>query len=774
MKPLLKTTFFLSLFCFSFNGYAQLELQKPSIIPQPVSLRLGNDHFLINNETVLELAGDQKELKPAADFFISYIKGISDYTLAIKKAKRNVITLKKINNPLLGEEGYTLLVNKDGIQIAANGRAGIVYGMQSIFQTLPQIQTNAKLQIPGMEITDYPRFKWRGMHLDVARHFFSPDMVKEYIDLMAAYKINTFHWHLVDDQGWRIEIKKYPALTDVGAWRVDQNKRVWSSRPLAKPGEPATYGGYYTQKQIKEIIEYAAIRNVTIVPEIEMPGHVASAIAAYPQLSCSQHPQLPLTGGDYGPVAANYCAGNEEVYTFLEDVLTEVLALFPSKYIHIGGDEVNKTAWKNCPKCQARMKTSGLKDEHELQSYFITRMEKFLIGKQRRMIGWDEILEGGLAPEATVMSWRGEAGGIEAAKMKHQVIMTPSNPVYFDQYQAGPEGEPMAIGGFNSLKEVYHYEPVPEEMTAEDAKYLLGAQANVWTEYIVTKSHLEYMVLPRMLALGEVLWSPAARKNWVDFSDRLKYHFNGFDQKGYHYSPGNYTVAIKPLINQGRLSAELLVEATKGDIFYTLNGDQPSTASLKYNGPINIDSTATLKAMYALDGVLMGLVPAKQSFVFDLATAKKVNYVHPQAKLYSADGPNSLTDGIRGTTSLQQYWHGFNGKDLIATIDLGQQSTIGTATLGCLQNYDEWVILPQWVKFEASTDGVNFKELKTVNHTIPVDEKYTLLHDFKAVFKPVNARYVRVTAKVLDALPKGHSGAGLPAWIFADEIILTK
>ncbi|WP_250636625.1 beta-N-acetylhexosaminidase [Pedobacter sp. PACM 27299] len=297
MKPLLKTTFFLSLFCFSFNGYAQLELQKPSIIPQPVSLRLGNDHFLINNETALELAGDQKELKPAADFFISYIKGISDYTLAIKKAKTNVITLKKINNPLLGEEGYTLLVNKEGIQIAANGRAGIVYGMQSIFQTLPQIQTNAKLQIPGMEITDYPRFKWRGMHLDVARHFFSADMVKEYIDLMAAYKINTFHWHLVDDQGWRIEIKKYPALTDVGAWRVDQNKRVWSSRPLAKPGETATYGGYYTQKQIKEIIEYAAIRNVTIVPEIEMPGHVASAIAAYPQLSCNQHPQLPLTGG---------------------------------------------------------------------------------------------------------------------------------------------------------------------------------------------------------------------------------------------------------------------------------------------------------------------------------------------------------------------------------------------------------------------------------------------------------------------------------------------
>jgi hexosaminidase len=475
MKLLSRTSLILIFLCAGMTGFTQEK--KVSIIPQPVSLRLLEGDFVINKETSIRLDGDKKVLKPAAAFLQSYVRGISDYDLQLKKSNLNTITLKIINNPVIGAEGYNLTVNKEGIQIAANGRAGIIYGMQSLFQTLPQVQTNKELRVPAMEITDYPRFKWRGMHLDVGRHFFSAEMVKEYIDLIAAYKINTFHWHLVDDQGWRIEIKKYPALTDVGAWRVDQTAFPWDTRPQAMPGQEATYGGYYTQKQIKEIIAYAAVRNVNIVPEIEMPGHVASAIAAYPNLSCSQHPQLPLTGGNFTGASSNYCAGNEEVFTFLEEVLTEVVDLFPSKYIHIGGDEVDKTSWKNCARCQARMKTLGLKNENELQSYFIARMEKFLIGKKRKMIGWDEILEGGLAPEATVMSWRGEAGGIEAAKMNHDVVMTPGSPLYFDHYQAGPEGEPLAFGGFNTVKKVYNYEPIPKELDEEHAKYVLGAQA---------------------------------------------------------------------------------------------------------------------------------------------------------------------------------------------------------------------------------------------------------------------------------------------------------
>lgn len=771
MKPLLRTSLILILLCGGMTGFTQ---QKVSIIPQPISLRLMEGNFVINSETGIRLDGDKKVLKPASAFLQSYIRGISDYDLQLKKNGLNTINLKIINNPVLGNEGYTLTVSNEGIQIAANVRAGIIYGMQSLFQMLPQVQTNKELRVPAMEVTDYPRFKWRGMHLDVGRHFFSAEMVKEYIDLIAAYKINTFHWHLVDDQGWRIEIKKYPALTAVGAWRVDQTDRPWDIRPQAMPGQEATYGGYYTQKQIKEIIAYAATRNVTIVPEIEMPGHVASAIAAYPMLSCSQKPQLPMTGGNYSGMAANYCAGNEEVFTFLEEVLTEVVDLFPSKYIHIGGDEVDKTSWKTCPRCQARMKTLGLKNENELQSYFITRMEKFLISKKKRMIGWDEILEGGLAPEATVMSWRGEAGGIEAAKMKHEVVMTPDNPLYFDHYQAGPEGEPLAFGGFNTLKKVYNYEPIPKELNEEQAKYVLGAQANIWTEQITTKEHLEYMLLPRMLALAEVVWSPAQAKNWNGFSERLKYHFKGFEQKGYRFSPGNYTVAINPVVNNGKLTAELSSDAINGAIFYTLNGEQPTIGSSKYTGPIKIDATGVLKAVYAVNGTVMGLVPAKQAFVFHQATAKHVAYTNPVSPNYLANGPNSLTDGIRGTNAVNKYWHGFNGQDLIATIDLGAQTSIGSISLGCLQNYKDWIMMPRWVKFELSDDGITFRDPVTISSPVSAEEKTTLIYDFKGVFTQKKARFIRVAAKVLEALPKGHSGEGKPAWLFADEIMVTK
>lgn len=771
MKPLFRTCLILILLSTGITGFAQ---QKVSIIPQPVSLRLLEGGFVINKETTILLDGDKKELKPASAFLQSYVRGISDYHLELKNKRTNAIALKIINKPVIGSEGYTLTVNNEGVLISANGRAGIIYGMQSLFQTLPQVQTNRELRVPAMEITDYPRFKWRGMHLDVGRHFFSADMVKEYIDLIAAYKINTFHWHLVDDQGWRIEIKKYPALTAVGAWRVDQTDRPWDIRPQAMPGQEATYGGYYTQEQIKEVIAYAAVRNVTIVPEIEMPGHVASAIAAYPKLSCSQKPQLPMTGGNYSGMASNYCAGNEEVFTFLEDVLNEVVVLFPGKYIHIGGDEVDKTSWKSCPRCQARMKTLGLKNENELQSYFITRMEKFLISKKKQMIGWDEILEGGLAPEATVMSWRGEAGGIEAAKMKHEVIMTPDNPLYFDHYQAGPEGEPLAFGGFNTLKKVYNYEPIPKELNAEQAKYVLGAQANIWTEQITTREHLEYMLLPRMLALAEVVWLPAQMKDWKSFSERLKYHFKGFEQRGYRFSPGNYTVAIKPGISNGKLTAELLSDAINGEIFYTLNGEAPTIGSLKYTGPVAIDSTAVLKAVYAVNGSVMGLVPAKQSFVFHQATAKNVVYTHPVSPNYLADGQNALTDGIRGTAAVNKYWHGFSGQDLIATVDLGTQTAIGSISLGCLQNYKDWIMMPRWVKFELSDDGINFRTMKILNSPVSPEDKMTLVYDFKTVFAQQKARFVRVTAKVLDALPKGHSGEGKPAWLFADELIVTK
>ncbi len=377
--------------------------QQVSIIPQPVELNVKEGYFAIDKNTSVQYNASQAALKPAVDFLLSAVKEVSGVSLQVNKAAAKKVEFILVNDKQLNNEAYTLNVSSSLIQIKANSYAGIFYGIQSILQTLPQVRTNAALQVPCMQVKDEPRFKWRGMHLDVSRHFFSADVVKQYIDLMAMYKLNTFHWHLVDDQGWRIEIKKYPKLTSTGAWRVDQNDKVWGSRPQAQTGEAPTYGGYYTQEQVKEIVAYAKTRSITIVPEIEMPGHVASAIAAYPQLSCTQQAQLPLTGGNYNNVSSNYCAGNEEVFSFLQDVLTEVMTLFPSTYIHIGGDEVDKGPWKKCERCQARMRKEGLKNEEELQSYFIKRMEKFIVSKKRKMIGWDEILEGGLAPEATVM-----------------------------------------------------------------------------------------------------------------------------------------------------------------------------------------------------------------------------------------------------------------------------------------------------------------------------------------------------------------------------------
>lgn len=747
-----------------------LQAQYGNIIPQPVSLTYHPGSFLIDGNTSIQFNTTQQDLLAAADFLNNAITRISGLQLPINKKTGKTIHLNISQTAQVGDEGYLLKVLPTEISIQANTKTGIVYGMQSLLQTLPAIRTNATLQVPCMDVIDYPRFQWRGMHLDVCRHFFGPAFIKEYIDLMAAYKFNVFHWHLVDDQGWRIEIKKYPKLTEIGAWRVDETDKVWGDRPQAKPGEPATYGGYYTQDQIKDIVAYAAARNITIVPEIEMPGHVASAIASYPELSCTQKPQLPLTGGDYTGISSNYCAGNDDVFTFLENVLTEVMALFPSNYIHIGGDEVDKTSWKNCPKCQARMKANGLKDENELQSYFIKRIEDFIVSKQRKIIGWDEIIEGGLAPQAAVMSWRGEAGGIEAAKLHHHVVMTPGKPCYFDHYQAGPAGEPLAIGGMNTLKDVYDYEPVPKELSASEAAYVMGAQANLWTEYITTPEHAEYMVLPRMLALSEVLWSPKESRNWESFNARLKAHFKAFGQKGYNYCPGNFTVNIKPSAANGKLTVLLSSDIINGKIFYTLDGTEPTMQSNQYVGPIEINQSVTLKSSVAVNNQIMGVQAARQNFVMHKGIGSAVSYTNPISKYYMADGPNTLTDGVRGNYALGNYWLGFSEKDLVATVDLGAIKNISSIALGCLQKYNDWVFLPQNVKFEVSEDGIHFKEINIVQNPNDINTR-EIIYDFKTTFSTLPARYIRVTGKN-NLCPPGHSGAGKPGWIFADEIVV--
>lgn len=511
--------------------------QEPAIIPQPVSMVAGSGTFRITSATKIVLySADAKKQAGFLNDYLQQFYGLKLSTTDNAAIKKNAIILSygKMNNRIPG--AYTLTVKSDQVSIAGDNAEGIFYGVQSLIQLLPT-EPSKSLAIPQVSITDSPRFAYRGLHLDVGRHFFPVDFVKKYIDYIALHKMNYFHWHLTEDQGWRIEIKKYPRLTEIGSCR---NGTIIGHHP-GTGNDNKKDCGYYTQEQIKEVVKYAADRFITIIPEIEMPGHSSAAIAAYPQLSCfpdeATQPSKgvawsgPNTGKQvqqaWGVYQDVYCP-SEYTFKFIEDVLDEVIQLFPSKYIHIGGDECPKDNWKRSEFCQNLIKEKGLKDEHGLQSYFIQRVEKYLNSKGRSIIGWDEILEGGLAPNATVMSWRGEQGGIDAAKQNHDVVMTPGQYVYFDHAQKKDE-DSLTIGGFLPVENVYHYEPVPPSLSADEAKHLLGAQANVWTEYMANPAKVEYMIFPRLSALSEVLWSPKQSRNWNDFSKRMQTQIKRYD-----------------------------------------------------------------------------------------------------------------------------------------------------------------------------------------------------------------------------------------------------
>ncbi len=500
------------------------------LVPVPASLEIQKGRFKLSKSTTIQASGKAASI---ASYLNGHLQKFYGFALEItdKAGGKNAIVLQEIaKNNEGGKEAYSLQVNSKGISILGEP-AGLFYGIQTLIQLLP-LEKSESLTIPAVQIDDRPRFGYRGMHLDVGRHFMPVAFVKKYIDQIARHKMNTFHWHLTEDQGWRIEIKKYPKLTEIGAWRKETVIGHNRDKPQKFDGKRS--GGFYTQEEIKDIVAYAADRFITVIPEIEMPGHSLAALAAYPELGCTEGPfEVATKWGIFNDV---YCP-NEETFRFLEDVLTEVIALFPSPYIHIGGDECPKTRWEESAFCQQLIKKEGLKDEHELQSYFIQRIEKFLNSKGKQIIGWDEILEGGLAPNATVMSWRGIKGGIAAAKQHHNVIMTPTDYCYFDYYQSeSKDTEPLAIGGFLPVEKVYSYEPIPEELTAAEAKYILGAQANVWTEYIPTPAQAEYMIFPRMCALAEVVWSPKEKRNWNSFTTRMQTHFKRLDAFHINYA----------------------------------------------------------------------------------------------------------------------------------------------------------------------------------------------------------------------------------------------
>ncbi len=516
----------------SYTEYKDVENtpEDYAIIPLPVNMNTAKGRFLVDDNTHIVTEDTLSKEAAFLDEMLSTASGFKIETTTSTEKNDHVIVLK-LDSEIQEEEGYRLKVSYDQIEISGKTPQGVFYGIQSLRLLMPpsaEVEQVESLTIPAVEIEDAPQFSYRGMHLDVGRHIFPVEFIKKYVDLLALHKMNRFHWHLTEDQGWRIEIKKYPKLTEIGSVRkgtmVEKN---WDEN------DGKEYGGFYTQEEVKEIVAYAAARHITIIPEIEMPGHATAALAAYPELGNGTGPYEVETKWGVFPTIF---APKEETFEFLEDVLTEVMELFPSEYIHIGGDEAPKKEWEESAQAQAVIKREGLKDEHELQSYFIQRIEKFLNENGRQIIGWDEILEGGLAPNATVMSWRGSKGGIEAAKQGHDVVMTPNDHLYFDYYQSKNEDEPLGIGGFVPVEKVYSFNPVPEELSEEEAKHILGAQANLWTEYIKTTDHVEYMVLPRLTALSEVNWTPSAKKDWEGFLSRLEVMKERYEALDYNYA----------------------------------------------------------------------------------------------------------------------------------------------------------------------------------------------------------------------------------------------
>jgi len=744
--------------------------QKIDLIPQPVVYEPGEGVFNLNAETVIHCRSEAA--LPLADYLAEIMVQVLEIRLPTDSGgtvtDNAIIIQLDTGNETTAEEAYRLHVSPERITLSAPALPGLARGIQTLRQLLLLAGTG---KLPCAEIRDYPRYSYRGMHLDVSRHFSPKEFILRYIDLLALYGFNTFHWHLVDDNGWRIEIKRYPLLTEVGAWRADRSGIHWTEREPRQPGEATTCGGFYTQAEIREVVAYAQQRHITIIPEIEMPGHTVAALAAYPEYSCTGGP-FEVCTGSYWPNVDIFCAGKDEVFTFLENILTEVIDLFPGEYIHIGGDEADKTEWKQCARCQARIVAEGLTDEAELQSWFIRRIESFLLSHNRRLIGWDEILEGGLAPQATVMSWRGMQGGIAAATAGHDVIMTPTSHCYFDYYQGDPDYEPAAIGGYTTLKRVYTFEPTPPELDTAAASHVLGGQGNVWTEYMPTTKQVEYMLLPRMCALAEVLWSPAEQRDWGSFRPRLESHYAMFERLGLNYSRGSYRVGFQPRQVDDELSIELTSEQLEPEIHYTLDGTDPEAASPLYREPLPAAGTMEIRAALFVDGEMREKA-ARRRFVKHLASGKPLHYKTAYSHKYPAAGELALVDGLRAEPPYRDpVWQGFEQVNLEVDIDLGESRTLQQVSVGCLHQQRSWIFLPERVEVSVSLDGVDFSEPMVAESAIDPQQPEMVAVDFAASLPGLEARHVRVKAVNRGVCPSWHPGAGGKAWIFVDEVVV--
>lgn len=742
---------FSAVFCLLlFFGMISMGQARPliNVVPEPNSVVYGRGEFRLSKTTKIDcprgIGRLGKYLAGQLDFF-THLRLHANDRGTLRKNVVSLVLDKTFKGP--GPEAYYLRVSQGRILLKARTEVGIFRGIQTLLQLIP-LPDSVKgdvYGIPSCTIKDHPRFSWRGLNLDCVRHFMTTDFIKRYIDLLAYYKFNVFHWHLTDDQGWRIQIKKYPKLTEIGAWRIGPDGKK--------------YGGYYTQKEIKEIVAYAKSRFITVVPEIEMPGHCQASLAAYPENACIPGPFQ--VGTQWGVYKNIYCPAKKSTYTFLENVLGEVLRLFPSHYIHIGGDEVPKTEWDSSALCQRFMKEKGLKDTEQLQSYFIRRIQKFLESKGRQIIGWNEILQGGgPLPGAVVESWQGIDGAIKAVKAGDYTIVSPLEYTYLSR-----------DAGDLPLDSVYSFDPMPPGLTAAQKEHVLGTEASMWSEH-APQPTVDSKMFPRLLAMAEDAWTNPQKKSYADFYRRLQVQYGrlaylgvdyGLEQKGMSYKTEfnrankQFTISLKPL------QAGVTLRYTVGDTL-TMGNSRP------YVSPVSIDTTGTFIAQAEMKGRLVGN-PLQLSFMIDEALDSRVTVKEKYAPQYSAGGVGALVDGVRGTDNFMDgLWQGYKGTDIDAVVDMKKEKKVSQIGAGFLQSSSVYIFMPTSVEFFVSNDGVHFDSVGTVDNTVSEKNPETVRKDFVVNFKPMDVRYLKIIARTIGVCPPWHPGAGSKAWLFIDEI----
>ena len=749
-----------------------------AIVPYPNHLETGRGTYRVTDRPVTCDSRTDERTQRAVVGFAARLATVTGGTNPVTVADEVPASgIRFVTDESLPAEGYELNVDGEGIEVRASQFPGFLYALQSLEQLLPaavygtEPAPDAAWEVPCVKIADAPRFAYRGMHLDVARHFFSVDEVKRYIDVMAIHKLNTLHWHLTDDQGWRIEIKRYPELTAVGSIRkATVVRKEWGTYD----GTP--YGGFYTQDEIRDVVKYAADRGVTVIPEIDLPGHMLAALTAYPELGCTGGPYE--VWGRWGVADDVLCPGREKTFEFLEGVLTEVMELFPSEYIHIGGDECPKVRWEKCPRCQAKIRQLGLKDdgehtaEHYLQSYVTDRIGKFLAQHGRRIIGWDEILEGRAPSDAVVMSWRGSEGGIAAAKLGHDVIMTPNSHFYFDYYQSlDTDAEPFGIGGYIPMEQVYSYDPAFPELTPEQQKHILGVQANLWTEYVLSDEHLEYMLLPRLAALSEVQWCLPETKDWNRFIGSFRMD-EIYSQMGYEFAKHIFGVTASYAVDPEKGGVVMTLTTQGGaPIRYTLDGSDPTASSPLYKAPVTIGESCTFKAAALREGMQTPVYARK--FDFNKATGRRIALNAAPTLKYTYGGASLLVDGYRGGPVYSNgAWIGFLNEPLDVTIDMQGAKPYSAVAVESLVEKGEWVFPPSSVGVYLSDDGSEFTEAALMSVPQETAGSPDGVKPFKVLFPETSARYLRVVARTVDPIPAWHGAAGQKAHMFVDEIIV--